>query len=313
MYLGLDFLITPDLKPLLIEVNIGLPGGAHEYDLTHRVHEGRTSDVFNRIEALSRGAYGRSFKDYLLALPFIGPLKAVKLWMDGQGSFPDEFHPALRLEDKWVQYGLLSPRVPMPLTVLFSGERSGDAAAFMSGRDKAVLKRRTGRGGRGLVIVDSLAALERLTPPFSPPLLLQEYVESRVEGMALSVRAVAFAGRFLCMYANLADRAFSNHGTLAFVLPGYRFGLEERPRDTVAFDERSWEATIWFGPDGSCDPPHLRHNLNEETVLKAGLVLPEPAHRAIRDAAVKVERLYEALEPEALPPAWFESISRPRY
>jgi len=35
MYLGIDFLITSELKLYLIEVNVGLPGGAHEYHLTH--------------------------------------------------------------------------------------------------------------------------------------------------------------------------------------------------------------------------------------------------------------------------------------
>ena len=313
MYLGLDFLLAPDLRPLLVEVNIGLPGGAHEFDLAHRVREGRPSGVFQCIETLSRAAYGRPFANYLEGLPFIRPLKAAKLWMDGQGPFPEEFHPALRLEDKWVQYRVLAPLVPMPSTVPFLSGRVDEAAVFMAGRDKAVLKRRTGRGGRGLVVVEDLAALERLSPPSAPPLLLQEHVDSRVEGMALSIRAVAFAGRFIAMYANLADRAFSNHGSLAFVLPGERFGLEALPRETVAFDERSWEASIWFGPDASCDPPYLRHNLNEETVLTAALVLPRHVHRFIQDTSVRVERFYEALDPEGLPPAWFESINPPRY
>jgi hypothetical protein len=307
MYLGLDFLITPDLWTVLIEANIGLPGGAQEFDLTHLVHEGRPSGIFERIEALSRGTYGHPFGEYLHALSFIRPLKALKLWMDEQGPFPDEFHPALRLEDKWLQYGRLGAHVPMPRTMPFSPGNLGEALGFLSEHGKAVLKRRTGRGGYGFKVVDTVADLERVPPEATPPLLLQEHIESRVEGMALSVRAVAFAGHFLCMYANLAEREHSNHGTLAFIVPGEHFGLEDRARETVAFDLRSWEASIWFGPDASADPAYLRHNLNEERVLMAALVLPRRVQEFIRGSAVMVERLYEALDPGTLPPAWFES------
>ena len=47
MYLGIDFLISSELKPYIIEVNVGLPGGAQEYHLTHLVHFGRPSDIFD--------------------------------------------------------------------------------------------------------------------------------------------------------------------------------------------------------------------------------------------------------------------------
>ncbi len=61
MYLGIDFLITPELKLYLVEVNVGLPGGAHEYHLTHGVHFGKPSDIFQRIESTSQKIYGKTF------------------------------------------------------------------------------------------------------------------------------------------------------------------------------------------------------------------------------------------------------------
>jgi len=88
MYLGIDFLITPHLKPVVVEVNVGLPGGAQEYDLAHRVYLGKPSTIFTLIEETSARVYGKSFKDYLYSLPWIQSLKTFKLWMDGNGPFP---------------------------------------------------------------------------------------------------------------------------------------------------------------------------------------------------------------------------------
>jgi hypothetical protein len=65
MYLGIDFLISPQLQPYVVEVNVGLPGGAQEYHLTHLVHFGKPSDIFRQIEGTSQRVYGKTFKDYL--------------------------------------------------------------------------------------------------------------------------------------------------------------------------------------------------------------------------------------------------------
>jgi len=53
MYLRIDFLISTELKQYVIEVDVALPGGAQEYHLTHLVHFGRPSDIFDRIEETS--------------------------------------------------------------------------------------------------------------------------------------------------------------------------------------------------------------------------------------------------------------------
>ncbi len=70
MYLGIDFLISSEHKPYVSEVNVGLPGGAQEYHLTHLVHFGKPSDIFTRIEETSKRVYGKTFKDYL-SFPFL--------------------------------------------------------------------------------------------------------------------------------------------------------------------------------------------------------------------------------------------------
>jgi hypothetical protein len=119
MYLGIDFLIAPSGDPFVVDINTGLPGGAQEIDLAHRVLRGRPSGIFETIESISRRVYGLGFKDYLESLPFMAGLKPFKLWLDGQGPFPESVHPGLRLEDKWIQYGLINPQAPMPKTMIF--------------------------------------------------------------------------------------------------------------------------------------------------------------------------------------------------
>jgi hypothetical protein len=308
VYVGIDFLLGPELKLYVIEVNVGLPGGAEEHDRAHRVCFGRPSGVFGRIEEISERVYGRPFADYLGSRPFLPALKAFKLWMDGQGPPPAEFHPALRLEDKWVQYQVLGGSVPMPETFVFAPADIGRAGALLASRGCIVLKRRLGRGGRGFRVIRRLDDLRAVAAaPPGPPLLVQEHIDSRVGGFAFSVRAVAFGGECVCAYANLARREHSNHGILALVLEGKRFGLSDSNFLTERFDERSWEAKLWFGES---EPAYLRHNLYEDTAASAALLLPRPLLAELRDAAVKIERLYDALDFSALPAAGFEENAR---
>ena len=302
MYLGIDFLITSELKFYLVEVNVGLPGGAHEYHLTHLVHFGKSSDILRRIEWVSQKIYGKTFRDYLHSLPFIEPLKPFKIWMDGMGPFPINFHPGLRLEDKWIQYQLLRSIVPMPETIVLDPEDWAGAGRFIERKKKAVLKRRLGRGGRDLQVISEPSSLRKLNL-ISNHYLLQEYIESKIDGYSLSIRSVAFGGEFMCMYANLSPRSTSNHGILAFISPGTPFGLSAKRFNTELFNQRSWEAEIWFGEN---EPQYLRHNLYEEEVAKATLIIPEPLLRTIKELSVKIERLYDGLDLFALPKACFE-------
>jgi hypothetical protein len=302
MYLGIDFLITPELKLYLVEVNVGLPGGAHEYHLTHTVHVGKPSDIFERIESTSQKIYGKAFTDYLHSLPFVDSLKLFKIWMDGMGPFPGTFHPGLRLEDKWNQYQLLKTIAPMPETMIFDPEDAAGVKRFIERRKKVVLKRRVGRGGRNLQIITEPSSLWKLNLG-SDPYLLQEYVESKINGWSLSVRSVAFGGEFMCMYANLAARPASNHGILAFISPGSPFGLSGKHLKTESFNQRSWEAEIWFGKN---EPEYLRHNLYEEEVARSTLLIPDLLLKKIKELSIKIERIYEGLNLFGLPKACFE-------
>jgi hypothetical protein len=302
VYVGVDFLVAPDLRPFVVEVNIGLPGGAEEYDRTCLVHDGRASGVFRTIEEVSLQAYGRSFRDYLESLPWLSSLKALKLWMDGQGAFPGSVHPALRLEDKWVQYKVLSPIVPMPETIVCGPEAGPDAERLLGRKKRLVAKRRLGRGGRDLRLIDGPGDLPA-GPAGEYGCLLQERIESRLGPYAFSLRSVAFGGRPICLYANMAARPFSNHGILAYVESGDRLGLSGDPAQTRPFDGRSWEAKIWFGDN---EPAYLRHNLYEDDVAEAALTVPAGLLEAIKAMSVRIERTYERLDLDGLPPALFE-------
>ncbi|HVP89976.1 MAG TPA: hypothetical protein VMS75_02045 [Terriglobales bacterium] len=306
MYLGLDFLVDGAGRPRLVDVNIGLPGGAEECDRTHRVWLGTPSGVFDRIEALSLRAYGKTFRDYIASLPFLEGLKQLKLWLDGRGPFPETVHPALRLEDKWVQYRVVGGVAPMPETALLDPRRPEEARRLLAAHGRAVLKRRLGRGGRDLRVIENPGELAGAEPGRYGA-LLQEHVDSRADGYVFSLRAVAFAGECVGMYANLAPRPPSNHGLLVYVAEGDGPRLSTGALETVRFDQRSWEAGVWFGPD---EPEYLRHNLYEDEVARAALLLPGPLLREVRETAVRVERLYEGLDFAALPRAWFDEGDR---
>jgi len=305
VYLGIDFLIAPSLDPYVVEVNVGLPGGAQEYDLTCLVREGRASGVFRTIEDISHRTYERPFRDYIRSLPWLDALKAFKLWMDGRGDLPEAFPPALRLEDKWVQYAVLSPLVPMPETIVFDPRDRAAAERFLARKKRLVGKRRLGRGGRDFALIEGPEDLPS-GPAGMYGRLLQERIDSRVGRYTLSIRSVAFGGRHVCLYANLSTRPYSNHGVLAHVGPGDHMGLSGDPARTRAFDQRSWEAEIWFGDD---EPAYLRHNLYEDVVTEAELVLPAGLLTSIKDISVRIERRYEGLDFGALPRAYFEGTA----
>jgi len=303
VYLGIDFLLTSRSELYVIEVNVGLPGGAHEYDLTHVVQLGVNSGIFDKIERTSQRVYGRPFRAYLYSLPFIESLKELKIWMDGMGPFPSVFHPGLRLEDKWNQYQLFKDSVRMPETMILDLNNLTQAETFLEARGRVTLKRRVGRGGRDFQIIDAPGDMLGLHLQ-SKHYVLQEYIESRVEGYSLSIRSVAFGGEFMCMYANLAKRPNSNHGTLAYVSPSPTFGLSDKDFKTQFFNLRSWEAEIWFGEK---EPPYLRHNLYEEEVARATLNLPEQIFQDIKDTSIAIERKYEETDFSSLPKACFEA------
>jgi len=303
MYLGIDFLITPELKLYLAEVNVGLPGGAHQYHLTHLVRFGKPSDIFRRIEWTSRKVYGKTFKDYIHSLSFIKSLKSFEIWMDGAGPFPKTFHPGLRLEDKWNQYQLIKAIAPMPETIALDPEDLVGADRFIERKKKVVLKRRVGKDEGDFPVISEPSALWKLNL-IRHHYLLQEYVQSKINGYWLLIRSVAFEGEFMCMVANLSTTTTtSRHGILTFVSSGNPFGLSEKNFETESFTQKPWEAEIWLGEN---EPQDRRHSPDEELVAKATLVLPEPFSRSIKELSVRVERLYSGLDLSSLPKACFE-------
>jgi hypothetical protein len=300
MYLAIDFLITPELKLYLADVNVGLPQGAHQYHLAHLVHFGKPSDIFRRIEWTSRKIYGKTFKDYIHSLPFIESLKRT----EGAGPFQKTFHPGLRLLDKWNQYQLIKAIAPMPETIALDLEDLVGADRFIERKKKVVLKRRVGKDEGGLQVISEPSALWKLNL-IAHHYLLEEYVESKINGYCLLIRSVVFGGEFMCMVANLATTSTSTspHGILAFISSGNPFGLSERNFRTESFNQKSWESEIWSAENEFQDQ---RDNPDEELVAKATLVLPEPFSRTIKELSVRVERLYDGLDLSALPKACFE-------
>ena len=302
MYLGIDFLVDLERRPFVVDVNIGLPGGATEIDRIHRVRHGRPSDIFSQIETASRAVYGLPFSSYLESLSFLESLKPFKLWIDGYGGRPEVIPSALRLEDKWVQYQVLRDIAPLPATEPFRPGGEKTAEAFLARFRPAVLKRRLGRGGRGFKIVRTLGDLAGHNGQ-DDPRLLQAYVESRLEGYVFSVRVLAFGGRCLGMHACLAAADISSDGILAEVVTGPRFALDGLVRETVHFDEKTWEAELWFHGD---TPDYLHTNLYEDDIAMASVVVPDGFAKEISGIAIRIERTYDASDFSRLPRACFE-------
>ncbi len=54
MYLGINFLISQGVTPFFIDVNVGLPGGTQESELTPQVYLKRPSGILKFIETTSQ-------------------------------------------------------------------------------------------------------------------------------------------------------------------------------------------------------------------------------------------------------------------
>ena len=302
MYIGADFLVDREGSLFLSEVNTGVPAGATEFDLAFRVRNGRPSDVFERIEAVSRDIHGMPFREHIRSLPWLDDLRLLKIWMDGQGPPPEDPHPALRLEDKWLQFRLLSPEFPMiPSSLWTKKTREITRLDMLRGR-RFVLKRRLTRGGRGLTVLDPSMRQADLPDP-DAGWMAQPFIESRISGGALSIRAAAFSGRFLCMFASLADRSTSNHGTRFFVSEGEPLRIHPPDFTTRRFVQKSREADLFYGGD---IPGYLYHDVYEEEVAEAELTLSPFLIERIREIAAEISRIYAGLDVDDLEPSWLE-------
>lgn len=105
------------------------------------------------------------------------------------------------------------------------------------------------------------------------------------------------------MYVNLASRPFSNHCIFAYVDSEDRLGLSEEELVTYLFNQRSWKAESWFRRSES---NYLRHNLYEDGVATATLILLADVLAALREISVRIERLNESLFVATLSHSYFE-------
>jgi hypothetical protein len=307
MYIGVDFLIDSRLNLYLSEVNTGVPGGAQEHDLIHRVKYGSPSGIFDRIDTLAQQSFGLTFYEYINSLPFIDDLRALKIWMDGQGPLPTDPAPELRLEDKWIQYLLLSKGNTMIPTRIYDRECQKTFQDMSGGRKPFVLKKRMGRGGKGFLLVEDISNLEEFGLE-NRLYLIQPYIKSQIGGLKLSVRAAAFMGEFLCMFANLSPRLTSNHGFRFFVTPGEDLRISDDRFKAREMIQKSWEADVLF--QGNI-PGYLDDTLRREDIAEAELIIPRSSYRMIERTAASISRLYMDLDCTSLPRAYIEESLHP--
>lgn len=307
MYIGVDFLIDPGLNLYLSEVNTGVPGGAQEYDLIHRVKYSQPSGIFDKINTLSRESFGKDFYDYTNSLPYIDDLRTLKIWMDGKGPLPENPAPALRLEDKWVQHLLLSDEYPLIPTKIYVRDSVKDFQNLSKQGNPIALKKRLGRGGKGFMLIKDISELRALDLEDSL-YLIQPYVESQIGVHKLSLRAAAFVGEFLCMFANLSPRLTSNHGFRFYVSPGEYLRVSDEKFKTRRMVQKAWEADVFFKGD---IPDYLYDNVTIEDIAEAELIIPHSIYETIKQTASSISRLYMGLDYEALPKSYIEEGTLP--
>jgi hypothetical protein len=303
MYVGVDFLWNGKDRFHVSEVNTGLPAGATEYDLVYRRKFRRPSGIFEKIRSLSLETFHLDFPAYVSRLPWLNDLRQLKIWMDGQGPPPRNPHPFVRLEDKWIQYGILKEDFPAIPTVLLPSPPHLSVAP--ASWNPVVLKRRMGRGGRGLRLVNREENIHDLSLPESH-FILQPMIASQVEKWSFSIRAAAFAGHFLCLFASLAERKFSNHGVRFFVSPGRELRLSNPSFDGKIFHQKSWEADLFY--QGNI-PHYLHRDIHREEIADADLIIPEKGYAAIRKAAAAISALYMRIDPGRLPRSLIENMA----
>ena len=300
MYLALDFLLSDKKEIFLSEVNIGLPGGAFEYDIAHKAVFSRKVDVFEKIEEISQRNFRKSFRDYIHSLPSRKELKEFKFFMDREITTPLKLHPVLRLEDKWIQYNLLSKKIGMPYTELFDFSDKEQIERLLSRFGAVALKKRTGRWGKGFeVLKDRKLSGAMIDIPY----LAQEYVTSKTDNYLLSIRTVSFEGEFVCMSGDLSESHDSKWRYIVFIKAGEKVLLENKNFEIIDFEEMSWEGKIWY--DGKI-PEHQRLNLVGDKVAKTFLLLPNDIIEGIKKITEDVGKIYMNLDFSELPEAWFE-------
>ncbi len=305
MYIGADFLIDKDLRLYLSEVNTGVPAGAQEFDFVYKAKYKKPSGVFQKIESLSKKCTGENFFDYINGLPFIDDLRALKIWMDGKGHLPKNPSKALRLEDKWIQYLILSQTYPMVPTEIFNDQTTTRYMESVSKKNPIVLKKRYGRGGKGFLLIQYSDELRKAKIK-NDLYIVQPFLESSIGSYKLSIRAASFLGYFICMFASLSKKLTSNHGIRFFVTPGDDFKITKEHFEVKEIIQRSWEADIFYKRN---IPDYLYHDVYEETIGLAELIIPERLYTDIQQISASISHYYKNLDFNALPKAYIEELT----
>jgi hypothetical protein len=305
MYIGADFLIDKNLGLFLSEVNTGVPAGTQEFDFIYKEKFKKSSGVFQKIESLSQRYSGKNFFDYINELPFIDDLRALKIWMDGKGPLPKNPSKALRLEDKWIQHQILSRTWPTVPTEIFKNQTTNTDMKSIPEEYPIVLKKRYGRGGKGFHLIQNAKEL-RAVKIEKNGYIIQPYVDSAIGPFRLSIRAAAFMGTFICMFASLSKKLTSNHGIRFFVRPGNGFKLTNENFEVKEIIHKSWEADIFYKRK---IPDYLYHDVYEETIGLAELIIPQRLYKDIQKISASISHYYKNLDLNTLPRAYIEEIN----
>ncbi len=314
MYLGIDFLINNFNEIFVSEVNIGLPGGAREYDLVYKVIFKKSSDVFSKIENLSQIKFKKDFQSYIRELPYFKEIKKLKIWMDGKGPAPNikkDFPKFLRLEDKWVQYQILKDKFPVIYSQLYDFTKLESYKKFLNEYSGFILKRRLGRGGQGFFEIKNLQYMEKLKESRIPKnfYIVQPYINSSInvgdKKYKYSIRTITFAGNFICAFANLADRLTSNHGIRFYINPSDldEFNIKNKNFKIIKIVEKAWEGKIFFGKK---IPKYLFYNLFEEEIADTIFNIPKKIYNKIIEISVLINKFYQEINYDLLPKCFLE-------
>lgn len=306
MYIGLDFLIDDGLDLYLSEVNTGVPAGAFEYDLLYLEKFKKPSRVFEKIEDLSIKNFSCSFAEHIRRLPYLSDLRRLKIWMDDMGPAPLVPPKELRLEDKWIQYNLLSSKYKMAPTIIYDPQKITDFRNSYSEKGSLVIKKRIGRGGKGFQILkdDHKPASLLLPESFY---IIQPYIKSSLAGYSLSVRATAFCGCFICMFASLSKRLTSNHGYRFYVTAGSQLKISRKDFSIKKVAEKAWEADIFFG---NRIPSYLYNDVFIEEISDTDVIIPQRIINKIKGISSSVSWLYQNLDFDKLPRSVLESYQK---
>ncbi|MBI5374282.1 MAG: hypothetical protein HZA77_02540 [Candidatus Schekmanbacteria bacterium] len=303
MYLGIDFLIAGDGTPFISEVNIGLPGGAFEYDVASRLTYGRSSGIYDRIDEIAKKVYGRSFSDYITSTPWFEEHRKFKIWLDRKGPLPQKLYPLFRLEDKWVQYEFLKEKFNLPYSEIYTG-KAEQVEKMIERFGKTALKRRAGRWSKGFRAIAGIADLPLLENELPEEYICSQFITSKISDYLFSVRANVFEEEFLCLSGDLTPSYQSKWRFIVAVEEGKGLQLRDEHFETVDVCEPAWEGEVWC-KDMEI-PEHMKLNLTSDMAALTIAYLTKKTIKDIKETSLKIGKFYDSLDPETLPKAFFE-------